>query len=55
MSTENGREVTLFKTQVIQAMQTVSNGDVIFTNLEAGDYVVQVNGVQKEVRSNLKQ
>jgi hypothetical protein len=52
---ENGSEVVLFKNQVAQAAQTLSNGEVIFTNLEAGDYVIKLNGFEKQISINLKE
>lgn len=55
LSTENGSEALLFKDQIAQAAQTFNNGEVVFTNLEAGNYVIQVNGFQKEISINLKQ
>ncbi len=55
LSTENGSEVVLLKNQVAQAAQTLNNGEVIFTNLEAGDYVVKLNGFEKNISINLKE
>ncbi len=55
LSTENGSEVVLFKNQVAQAAQTLVNGEVVFNSLQAGDYVVRVNGFEKPISINLKE
>lgn len=55
LSTENGSEVVLLKDQIAQAAQTINNGEISFTNLEAGDYTIQINGFEKEIRINLKE
>ncbi|AUP81274.1 hypothetical protein [Flavivirga eckloniae] len=55
LSSENGSEVVLLKNQVVQAAQTLNNGEVIFTSLGAGDYTIQVNGFEKQISINLKE
>lgn len=55
LSSENGSEVVLLKNQVVQAAQTLNNGEVIFTSLGAGEYTIQVNGFEKQISINLKE
>ncbi len=55
LSSENGSEIVLFKDQAIQASQTINNGEVIFNSLQAGDYIVRVNGFEKPISINLKE
>ncbi|WP_406682778.1 hypothetical protein N1F78_08745 [Seonamhaeicola sp. MEBiC1930] len=55
VSSENGSEVHLLKNQVVQAVQTISNGEVVFTSLGEGDYSIKVNGFEKQININLKE
>ena len=54
-STESGSNVTLLKDNIDYATKTISNGEVTFNNLETGDYLVQVNGIEKQILINLKE
>lgn len=55
MSPENGNNVTLLKGQIAYATKTISNGEVIFNNLEIGEYLVKINGIEKQIFINLKE
>ncbi len=55
LSSQNGSEVVLLKNQVAQAAQTINNGEIIFSNLDPGDYTIQVNGLEKQISINLKE
>ena len=54
LSSQNGLEVILLKEQVTLVSQTINNGEVLFTNLVEGDYVIKINGVEKNISINLK-
>ena len=53
--TENNQEVVLSKSDIPYATQSISNGETIFNNLEAGDYKVKVGGNVKEITIKLKE
>ncbi|MFT4612313.1 MAG: hypothetical protein ACJA2M_000404 [Polaribacter sp.] len=50
-----GTTVSLFKDQTIHTIQTLTNGEVIFNNLEVGDYTVKVTNIEKAITINLKE
>ena len=54
-STESGSNVSLLKDQVGYATKTINNGEVTFNDLETGDYLVKVNGIEKQILINLKE
>lgn len=53
--TENNQEVVLSKSDIPFATQSISNGETIFNNLEAGNYKVKVGGNVKEITIKLKE
>lgn len=50
-----GTTVSLFKNQSIHTIQTLTDGETIFSNLEVGDYTVKINNIEKAIRVNLKE
>jgi hypothetical protein len=50
-----GTTVSLFKNQSIHTIQTFTDGETIFSNLEVGDYTVKINNIEKAIRVNLKE
>ena len=53
--TENNQEVVLSKSDIPYATQSISNGETVFNNLEAGNYKVKVGGNVKEIIIKLKE
>jgi hypothetical protein len=51
----NGTTVSLFKGDTMHTIQTFTNGETIFNNLEAGLYKVKVNTIEKIITIELKQ
>lgn len=54
-STESGSNVVLLKDEIDYASKTINNGEATFNNLETGDYLVKVNGIEKQILINLKE
>lgn len=51
----SGTEVQLLSNQALLETQTIVNGTTIFSNLNAGSYVIRTEGVDKEILINLKE
>ena len=52
--TGGGSQVVLLKEKQPYASQSINNGEVIFSNLEAATYTVIVSGISKDIIINLK-
>lgn len=52
---ENGSDVFLLKDQTAYATLPITNGEAVFTDLAAGNYLVKINEVEKSITINLKE
>lgn len=54
-SSQNGNEVILLLNKIAYASLPITNGEVVFTDLAAGNYLVKINGIEKEIEIALKE
>ncbi len=54
-TSENEAAISLFKNDLALAVQSINNGEAIFSNLEVGTYKVVISGNVKEISINLKE
>lgn len=53
-TSENETDISLFKNDIAIAVQSINNGEAVFSNLEVGTYRVMISGNVKEISINLK-
>ena len=55
VSSQNGSNVVVLKDQSEFATQQIINGEALFSNLSAGNYLLKINGLEKEIEISLKE
>ncbi len=55
VASQNGTTVVVLKDQSEFATQQINNGEALFSNLSVGNYLLKVNGLEKEIEINLKE